>query len=252
MMNPAVVEGRKAISCNDLADPHHALGKRPHLKGLPIAYTQRVEKRCRNGTSRRAVPVSQVVDGCINVITDALHDCPQEDLAKWTAMMNTVFEDRGQVLTCARVAVFHRCMMHNFLVSSRLSSGTLAREGKSEASSYCLAHLTNRDGAKVTGPCFVKYFVLMEWGGGLPTSRVAAVCPVTFDTRDEERGAFGQTVFRFDPTVGRQSDIEFIHVDDIIRPFILIKPQADPGRCMWRLVQFQGKLLGSFDEEDYW
>lgn len=243
----------------DDSDPHHALDKRPYLKGDATKYSERVAKRCRNSTSVRSTPVSEIVDRCCEELTSKLHDCPQVELERWVQIYNRCAlesehddSNRLEVLSCARVVVFHRCVMPDFLVSSEKSSGILTTEGKSEASSYCLAYLTSDAGVKELQPCFVKYFILMEWGQGLPTSRTAVVCPISYQTQDAEGDVFGQTVFRFDKTQGISKDAKVIAVEDIVRPFILVKTPAASARCMWRLVQFQGKLLGSFDDEVYW
>jgi hypothetical protein len=250
---PGIDAEPKALRLGQNADPMHALDKRPYLKGPPVSYTERVAKRCRNKTSSRKIPVDDVIEWCVQVLVSHLTDpdCPDEESHMWAENEATVAEDKARMLSCAKVAVFHRCQMPNFLVSSELSSQTLAREGKSEASSYCLAYATSSTGVRQLVPCFVKYFVLMEWG--LSTSRMAAALPIPFVTDDAESESFGQTVFRFDKNVDLDAaELQAIPVDDIVRPFILVKTPPNSPRCMWRLLQFQGKLLGSFDESEYW
>jgi hypothetical protein len=239
--------------CSD-ADPNHATRCLPVLKGNPIIYTPLVATRCRNNTtSRELVPVDDVVHWCVQeAIRKLVKSSDMGDVDKfqaWSSVERSFAEDKDAVLASARVAVFHRCQLENMLVSSELSSKTLEREGKSEASSYCLVRLDEQADTMV--PCFVRYFVLMQWHAAAVISRMAVVCPVEYKTDEDECAAFGQTVFRFDrKDLQTENDI-LVPVVSIIRPMILIKTPKGGVRFMWRLVQFEGKLLGSFDHSEY-
>jgi hypothetical protein len=237
------------------ADPNHATGSLPVLKGDPIIYTPQVATRCRNRTSSRdLVPLDDVIAWCTEEAVSNLHKASASDdddnFRAWATVEVAVAEDKDAVLASAGVAVFHRCQLDNMLVSSQLSSKTLWREGKSEASSYCLVRRDDESGTLV--PCFVRYFVLMQWHVPAVVSRMAVVCPVDYGTDEEECAAFGQTVFRFDRKVDLRPERDMlVPVSSIMRPMILIKTPTGSVRCMWRLVQFEGKLLGSFDQSEY-
>lgn len=259
---PHIEEEMRGKRLGPHADPNHILAQIPCLLGEPIVYTERVAKMCINGTAeRKNAPVDEVVGFCVKVLTGIVNnpdpDWPADVLERWATHAAAVEEDRVQVLGCAKVAVFHRCRLSTFLVSSGLTLQVNKAVGKSEASSYCLAHTVGEEGARKIGPCFVKYVVLMRWGLGLCINRMAVVCPVPFKTKVEEVQAFGQIVFRFDKAEFDRkksfiANTQIIPVEDLIRPFILIRPPDDPNMCMWRLVQFQGKLLGTFEEDDFW
>lgn len=237
-------------------DPHQTADRRPYLKGAPIKYTERIAKKCfKFPHLREDAPVQHVVQWCVQALHLAFNDptVSEEDGPLWQSLLLHTQNDSGKVLSCCtEVAVVHRCQMPTFLMSSELSCKKLAVEGLSEASSYCLSYITGADGTRLV-PCFVKYFVFMQWMLGLPASRMAVVIQVPFDTGHEDTEGFGQTVFRFDKGDFGKVKPQLIPVTDIVRPLILIKtPSGSRDKCMWRLVQYQGKLLGTFDESDYW
>jgi hypothetical protein len=252
---PRVEVEEKRVTTGANADPNHSAGCFPYLHGAPIRYTPLVAQRCRNNRSTRdLVPIDHVVDWCIEEALRSLAFCADDQFGAWRAVEAVAREERDSILACARVVVFHRCQLCTMLVSSQLSSKTLAREGKSEASSYCLVN-TAPEGAmsEVLEPCFVRYFVMMAWNVPGTISRMAVVCPITFRTVADECEAFGQTVFRFDPRVDLNPDKDvLLPVSNIVRPLILVKTPQESARCMWRLVQFQGKLLGTFSVSTFW
>ncbi len=247
------LEGAEVAPLGETHDPNKARDIRPYLKGAPCEYTELIATRCDNKTSSRddVLPVSEVVRYCTQQLLDALAYCDVDDLSTWQQREAQVAQNPRSVLSLARVAVYHQCQMHTFLLSSELSCRILARERKSEAGSYCMVLIPHELGEKVE-PAFVRCFILIDWHHGGPTHRVAIVCPVPYVTDEEECSAFGQAVFRFDRRVDLQSDLDImVPVQDIRRPLILIKTPTGSHRCMWRLVQFQGKLLGGFDQLDY-
>jgi hypothetical protein len=251
---PRVQRSERKVRRAESADPYHAVGRLPILKGEAITYTPLVATRCRNKTSSRTlVPLDDVIQWAIEEVMNNLAGCPDKQLDAWKQVEEAIREDHDKVLSCARVAIFHRCQLHKMLVSSELSSRSLEREGKSEASSYCLVRTVDELGNSQLKPCLISYFILMDWNLALPTSRTAVVSPIGYRTDEEECHAFGQTVFRFDPFVDVQRDEqEQVPVSSLVRPFILIKTPHGSNRCMWRLVQFQGKLLGNFEQCDFW
>jgi hypothetical protein len=239
----------------DKSDPNHAPDIRPYLKGAPSEYTELIAARCDNKTSSRdyIVPVAEVVWYCTQQLLEALAYCDDDVMGIWQQREAEIARSPRAVLSLARVAVFHRCQMLNFLVSSELSSRTLAREGKSEAGSYCIVQTRDELGRNKLEPAFVRYFIMINWHHGGPNQRVAVVCPIPYGTDDDECAAFGQTVFRFDRSTDLQAGADImVPVENVRRPLILIKTPAYSQRCMWRLIQFQGKLLGTFDQSDYW
>jgi hypothetical protein len=252
---PRVEVQEKRITRGVNADPNHSAGRCPFLKGAPIPYTTKVATRCRNSRSTRdLVPLDSVVDWCVEELLRCLAFCPDNQLDAWRAIDAAIAENKDLVLACARVVVFHRCQLCTMLVSSQLSSKCLAKEGKSEASSYCLVNTAPETALQsVLEPCCVRYFVMMAWQAPGTISRMAVVCPIAFRIDADECDAFGQTVFRFDPKVDMQAERDvMIPVSSIVRPLILIKTPQRTARCMWRLVQFQGKLLGSFSQSEFW
>jgi hypothetical protein len=236
------------------ADPNHSAGRVPFLKGAPIPYTPKVATRCRNKrSSRDLVQLDSVVDWCVEEALRRLAYCPDNQLDAWRAIEAAIAGNKDSVLACARVVVFHRCQLDTMLVSSQLSSKCLSRVGKSEASSYCLVNTAPETALQsVLEPCCVRYFAMMAWQLPGTISRIAVACPIAFRTDADECDAFGQTVFRFDPQVDMQPERNaMIPVSRIVRPLILIKTPNNTARCMWRLVQFQGKLLGSFNQSEF-
>ena len=142
--------------------------------------------------------------------------------------------------------------MHNYLMSSELTSRILAKEGKSEAGSYCLVRRYDASDQELQ-PMIIRYFILIDWHNTSRVDRIAVAGPIPVQTQEEESFAFGQTVFRFHRNVDMNPDNDvWIPVERICRPLILIKTPSSSYRCMWRLVQFQGKLLGTFAESDFW
>lgn len=104
-------------------------------------------------------------------------------------------------------------------------------------------------------PAFVRYFMLVQWMNEEQTvDRLAKVNIPNMSQQNEgevekDNLAFGSKVYRFDPGTDIHEDNDrWIDVSDIVRPVILIK--SKPPRPVWRLVQFQGKLLGSFVDGD--
>jgi hypothetical protein len=252
---PRVEMQEKRIIRGVNADPNHSVGQFPFLKGAPIPYTTQVAARCRNNrSSRDLVPLDSVVGWCIEEVLRSLAFCPDNMLHAWKAVEAAISENKDSVLACARVVMFHRCQLSTMLVSSQLSSKCLRREGKSEASSYCLVNTAEESTPHaVLEPCLVRYFLMMDWYVPGTISRMAVVCPIAFRTDADECEAFGQSVFRFDPRVDLPLEGNvLIPVCRIVRPLILIKTPHSTARCMWRLVQFQGKLLGSFSQSDFW
>lgn len=254
-MHPEIEAQQTVKTSGKRNDPNMATGVRPYLAGYPILYSERVATMAANGTLQRThVSVADVVRWCVQTMARSLEDpeCPHDQFRSWAAIFAYCAEDDSKVLAMGKMVVLHRLQMPSFLVSSELSCKRLLREGNSEASSYCLAHIPQDTGEKQLLPCHVKYFILMEWQLSLPTNRMAVVCPIPLNTSEEEGDAFGQTVFRFDKSQLPKIDPVLIPVQDIVRPCILIKTPPRSPRCMWRLVQFQGKLLGSFEQRDCW
>jgi hypothetical protein len=70
---------------------------------------------------------------------------------------------------------------------------------------------------------------------------------------DEKEGevdefVFGSKGYRFDPLTDMQDWHGWMNVSEVVCPLILLK--SKPPKCVWKLVQFQGKLLGSFVHDE--
>jgi hypothetical protein len=229
------------------ADPHAGSSKRPCLAGAGQHYTQQVAGMCARGSSERRVPVKELVAGCNQLLH--MHARGQQDAVWWLDAIRQVGDDHIKMLDYCKPVIFHRCRLQKFLVSSALSVQVLARQGKSEASSYCLVNITTDEGEYAEVPAFVSYFMLVQWTDASATvDRVARVNIIDLSEQNQDEcakdnRAFGSRVFRFDPTtdIKPQHD-RWIDVSDILRPFMLIK--SKPPFPLWRLVQYEDSLLG--------
>lgn len=228
------------------ADPNAGSNRRPRLEGTGQHYTKLVSDRCDRGTSERKVPVQDVVSGCMYLLNSRA-----EDACAW--FLDVVAGVQGnseQVFLHCKAVVFHRARLQHCLVSSALTLDAVTREGKSNASAYCLVSVPTGEAGhpRAVVPAYIRYFLLVQWQDtNNSTDRLARVNIIDVLPQDADvDAAFCSRVHRFDPGPGvRRERDRWVHVSDIVRPLILIK--AKPPNCVWRLVQFQGRLLGSFD-----
>jgi hypothetical protein len=104
-------------------------------------------------------------------------------------------------------------------------------------------------------PALIRHFLLVQWMDKEQTvDRLARVNMIDMSQQNQtesevDDAAFGSKVYRFDPKtdINPQNDC-WIAVSAIVRPMILFK--SKPPKCIWRLIQFQGKLLGSFVDDE--
>jgi hypothetical protein len=156
-----------------------------------------------------------------------------------------------KILSHCKPVVFHRCRLQNCLMSSALTLPSVAREGKSDASSYCLVSIKTGEADKERTPvaAYVRYYLLVQWQDPYNTvdrlARVNIIDVLPQSAADD--AAFCSSVCRFDRDVDiNEHNDRWIQVTDIVRPVILVK--AKLPKCVWKLVQFQGRLLGCFDD----
>jgi hypothetical protein len=227
------------------ADPRAAEGSHPFLKGSAIPYTAVVAQRCMAGTSsRKDVSCNSVAEVCIQSLR--AHVAAEPGHATWAGLRDECASDTLVVLKYATTHVFRRCQFEYFLASSQLAVNLLSSKGKSEASSYRVLRDEDDQGYATVCPALIQYIVMVQWHHLPEVERWAKVWKLPVVTDEIECESFGRTVFRADISTELNSENEaVVPVSDILRPFILIKVPPESSRVMCRLVQFQGRLLGS-------
>lgn len=240
-------EKRRRRRASQGTDPRAGTGLHPYLKGAAISYTALIAQRCQAGTSHRTdVTCEDVAASCQSSLEEHFEVHPEDPT--WQAIHAACAGNSLKILDFLTAHVFKRCQMDHFLASSKLACTSIARIGHSEASSYCLVSVVGEDGQDCRMPAVVLYFFMLQWHQSNGVERWAKVCVLSYCTDENECSAFGQTVYRIDVSVETKKENELVlPVSDIARPVILIKP--GPRRVMCRLVQFQGRLLGSYARE---
>lgn len=232
-------------------DPNVALGVHPFMVGAGILYSHTVHKLTLSGKSARThVTCDEVADLCLQSL--ASHEVEEPASEHWKMVRDAVRDGKDtDVLKYVDVYVFKKCRFDYFLCSSKLAQELLASPGKSEASSFCIVR--NGAGTGQVYPACIRFFVMMKWRHNPDIfERFALAWKFPVDTDATECQAFGRQVYRVD--VGTELDdknLSMIPVSNILRPVFVIKVPDGSNRAMWRLVQFQGRLLGSLEEGNF-
>jgi hypothetical protein len=238
----------RGLHASRSVDPHAAHALHPYMKGAAITYDQLIMQRCRSGTSsRKHVSCSSVAEVCMHSLRE--HMAAEPSNAYLARALEDAATDISAVFKYTSAYVFKRCQFQHFLASSQLAGTMLSRQGKSEASSFCLLRHVDEQGLESFQPALIQYFVMTQCHYGPDMERWAKIWKLPVVTDQVECESFGRTVFRVDVSTELKAENEaVVPVSCLIRPFILIKVPADSRRVMWRLVQFQGRLLGGCEE----
>jgi hypothetical protein len=222
-------------------DPRSRTGDCPCLKGESIRYNKEIAIRCMNGTSRREeVSVEDVIGHSVYALLAHSRRAPEQPFWRTAVQSLRGSENLLKVFDLVTASVFKRCQFDKILTSSDLVLSSFAVVGRSEAGSYCMVKLQTGDQTRFV-PAYIRYFLLLNWHGTDTMDRFVKVNRIQYRLDASECEAFGQQVFRFDPSVDVSSkNGDIVSVDSIVRPLILIKPVPGPSRCMSRLVQFEG------------
>jgi hypothetical protein len=236
------------------SDPRTGTTECPCLVGVGpgVHYTKRVADCCKRGTSTRAhVPPGDVIEVCLKLLEVHMGSSTN---AWWKGVADGVQDDHTRILLQCKAVLLHRCRLSGFLMSSALSGKLLSMEGKSEASSYCLVRPQAGAPGQPLVPAFVHFYLLVQWQDPESTiDRMARVCLIKEEDASGESilddAAFCSHVWRFDPGVGMGPERNrWIRVAQIERPVILIKRKQ--GLSVSKLVQFEGRLCGSYDDNE--